>query len=607
MISDYDSYGEHKEDLQTKMTKNRSVRYFSLFETTLGTFSSGERLALYVLSAVLSVSALTLLAQANGAVSVTTPSHGGSLTEGVVGPARFINPLLAISGPDKDLTTLVYSGLMRATPEGDLIPDLARSYEISEDGTAYTFTLRDGLAFHDGTPLTSDDVFFTIQHAQNPDVKSAKRADWEGVVVSTPDARTIIFTLPHAYAPFLENTTLGILPKHLWENVSAEDFPFDPLNAHPIGSGPNFVEDFDTNATGAATRYELMSFSRFALGEPYIKKMTFLFYSNEEALIDAFNAGRVDSLAGISPSEVEKLMRNDGQIVRVPLPRTFGVFFNQSRNTALTDIAVRAGLDAAVDKEQIIDSVLKGYGVPLEGPIPPSVLSGAQEVTPGPVQKESIEDAPANENTNEHTEEAKAILSRNDWTFNEETGVWKKKSMTLELTLATADEPALSESAQMVAEAWQAAGIKVETHVYPLSELNSIVLRPRNYDAVLFGEVVGRTLDLFAFWHSSQRNDPGLNLALYTNTKADALLATARATTDKGEREKLYHEFAGYVEEDRPAVFLYAPEFLYLVPKGLGGVKLGALTEPRERFLNIHEWYTDTERVLDIFTNKTEQ
>src|SRR3989344_734327 len=518
MISDYDSYGEHKEDLQTKMTKNRSVRYFSLFETTLGTFSSGERLALYVLSAVLSVSALTLLAQANGAVSVTTPSHGGSLTEGVVGPARFINPLLAISGPDKDLTTLVYSGLMRATPEGDLIPDLARSYEISEDGTTYTFTLRDGLAFHDGVPLTSDDVFFTIQHAQNPEVKSAKRADWEGVVVSTPDARTIIFTLPHAYAPFLENTTLGILPKHLWENVSAEEFPFDPLNTHPIGSGPYWVKDFETNATGAATQYELASFSKFALGEPYIKKITFLFYPNEEALIAAFNAGHVDSLAGISPTEVEKLTRSNAYIARMPLPRTFGVFFNQSKNAVLTDISARAALDAAVDKEHIIKEVLKGYGVPLEGPIPPSILSGAQAAMPGPIQKETTENVPANENTNEHAEEAKAILSRNGWTFDEAASVWKKKNVTLELTLATADEPALSESAQMVAEAWQATGIKVETQVYPLSEFNSIVLRPRNYDAVLFGEVVGRTLDLFAFWHSSQRNDPGLNLALYTNT-----------------------------------------------------------------------------------------
>ena len=195
-------------------------------ESALRRFSPGERLLLYALSAMLAFSALGLLALANSATSVTIPARGGSLTEGLVGPVRFVNPLLALSGPDKDIGALVYSGLMRATPEGKLIPDLAERVEISEDGTVYTFTLRPALTFHDGAPLTSADVLFTIARAQDPEIKSARRADWEGVSAVAPDPRTVVFTLPHAYAPFLENATLGILPKHLWESVSAEEFPF---------------------------------------------------------------------------------------------------------------------------------------------------------------------------------------------------------------------------------------------------------------------------------------------------------------------------------------------------------------------------------------------
>ncbi|OGG79992.1 hypothetical protein A3A39_01265 [Candidatus Kaiserbacteria bacterium RIFCSPLOWO2_01_FULL_54_13] len=604
MISDYDSYSQ-QEDLKTKLTKHRKMPRLSLFEKTLGVFSPGERLTLYVLTAVLGISALALLGSANALVSVTIPSHGGSLTEGVVGPARFINPLLALSQPDKDLTALVYSGLMRATPEGDLIPDLASQYEISEDGTTYTFTLKSNLTFHDGAPLTSEDVLFTIQRAQNPDVKSSRRADWEGVVAGAPDAQTIVFTLPHAYAPFLENTTLGILPKHLWESVSTEEFAFHPLNTHPVGSGPYRAKAPDTSAAGAVTRYELSSFSRFALGEPYIKKFTFLFFANEEALMSAFNAGRIDSLAGMPPAEVENLTRKDAYIVRAPLPRTFGIFFNQNKNPALADSAVRSALDLAIEKEHIVSEILKGYGAVLDGPIPPGVLGAVQASEPAPLRKGTRESATSSPDGN--AEKARAALSRGGWSFDEKEQVWKKKKTALELTLATADEPTLSETAQIVATAWQAAGIKVETHVYPLSELNSVVLRPRNYDAVLFGEVVGRTLDLFAFWHSSQRNDPGLNLALYTNTKADSLLAKARATTNRREREKLYRQFAELVSKDQPAVFLYAPEFIYMVPEGLGGVKLGALTQPSERYLNVYEWYTDTERVWNIFTNKTEE
>ena len=143
----------------------------------------------------------------------------------------------------------------------------------------------------------------------------------------------------------------------------------------------------------------------------------------------------------------------------------------------------------------------------------------------------------------------------------------------------------------------------MDVRVYPLSELNTNVIRPRAYEAILFGEVVGRTADLFAFWHSSQRNDPGLNLALYANSKVDALLSSARATTDEKNREKLYGQFAAAIEKDRPAVFLYAPEFIYVVPQRLRGIELGSLSSAAERFLNVYRWYTDTERVWSIFTD----
>ena len=175
-------------------------------------------------------------------------------------------PFHAVGVHEKSVGALAYSGLMRATPEGGLIPDLAERVEISEDGTIYTFTLRPALTFHDDAPLTSADVLFTIARAQDPEIKSARRADWEGVSAVAPDPRTVVFTLPHAYAPFLENATLGILPKRLWESVSAEEFPFSPLNTRPVGSGPYKVAGFDENATGAATRYSLSSFDAFARG-----------------------------------------------------------------------------------------------------------------------------------------------------------------------------------------------------------------------------------------------------------------------------------------------------------------------------------------------------
>ncbi len=591
--------GVTAEDLKARLTKPRIVSRLSTFEDLLRTFTPGERLILYALSIMLAASAFIMLAFANEAVSVVVPAEGGTEIEGVIGSARFINPLLALSGPDNDLSVLVYSGLMRTAPDSSLIPDLASSYEISPDGTTYTFRLRPDAVFHDGTPVTADDIIFTVQKAQNPDIKSRKRADWEGVSAGSPDPHTVVFTLTHAYAPFLENTTLGILPRHLWKDVPAEEFPFSPLNTHPVGSGPYRVTGFDTDATGAATRYDLVPFKEFTQGAAFLKKITFLFYPNEDAVVSAYNAGRIDSFAGVSPAELEKLTRTDTMIVRAALPRTFGVFFNQNKNPVLTDSSVRAALNVAVDTRAIVESVFGGFGASLTGPIPPGTLGEIHPGVPVPLP----EKAPEAGTATDRVERARTILSRGGWTFDEGTGEWKKKKDVLQLTLATSDDPELSATAQHVREAWRAAGIKVNVHVYPLSELNTNVIRPRAYEAILFGEVVGRTMDLFAFWHSSQRNDPGLNLALYANAKADGILAEARVTTDPIAREKLYNSFTSIIEKDQPAVFLYAPEFIYVVPKGLQGVKLGTLSTPAERFLNVYEWYTDTERVWNIFTN----
>ncbi|MEK7069150.1 MAG: peptide ABC transporter substrate-binding protein [Patescibacteria group bacterium] len=599
---DFDSYSEKTRDIKTTLTRHRVVSHFSMLENALKSFSPGERLILNILTIILSLSAFALLARANALTSVIIPSRGGSLTEGVEGSARFLNPLLALSEGDKSITALVYSGLMRAMPDGSLIPDLAERVDISEDGMTYTFTLRPNLTFHDGELLTSEDILFTIQWAQNPDIKSGRRADWEGVSVTAEDARTIIFKLPHAYAPSLENATLGILPKHLWETVSAEEFPFAIQNTHPIGSGPYKIDGFDTDSTGIATSYELSPFKDFVLGQAYVNKIRFNFYPNEKDLIDAFNVSRIDSIAGISPSQIDKLSRKDSSMIQVTLPRVFGVFFNQNKNAAFADVAVRSALDEAINKQGIVDEIFNGYGTVLKGPVPPGFLG-----TVRPATSKAVEDTRINEPASDNSENAREILSQNGWKFDAQKQVWTKKGVVLQFTLATVDEPELAATAETIAKSWRKAGIKVDVHVYPISELNSVLIRPRNYDALLFGEVVGRTLDLFAFWHSSQRNDPGLNIALYTNIKADSLLEKARSTANKRAREKFYEKFTEYVAEDKPAIFLYAPNFIYIVPKNLYGVTLGTLTSPSDRFLNAHQWYTDTERVWNIFTDKNEE
>ncbi|MFZ2886201.1 MAG: ABC transporter substrate-binding protein [Minisyncoccia bacterium] len=578
------------------------------FNALLRHFSPSERLALYALTVTLALSTFILLVGVNDAVSTQVPTEGGSIVEGAVGTPRFINPVLATTDADQDLAMLTYSGLLRVGENG-LIPDLAGRYEISDDGKTYTFHLREGLAFHDGTPLTSADILFTIALVQNPDIKSPRRADWDGVAVTAPDDRTVVIELPHAYAPFLENATLGILPKSHWENVPAEEFPFHSLNTHPIGSGPYMIGAVLLDTTGAPTEYTLEAFPTFALGKPHVS-MTYRLYSNDDALLAAADAGDIESFVASSPKRIPREVQDNGNFLRIPLTRIFGVFLNQNHAPVLADASVREALDVAIDKETIIAQVLGGYGSALTGPVPESILAG--DVAGVATSSESAEEVAENVN---RADAARGILADGGWEFVAPSstpesgvpapaGVWTKDTSTLSLKLATADAEELVATAQSVADAWTAAGIPTEVEIYPLPEFNQDILRPRTYDAILFGEAVGRSLDLYPFWHSSQRNDPGLNLSLYTNAEADRALASARTSTNVEEREKFIREFLEAIGRDNPAVFLYSPEIAYLVPSYVKGITVPALTAPSERFASVHEWYRDTERIWDIFSEK---
>ncbi|PCI29943.1 hypothetical protein COB55_01015 [Candidatus Wolfebacteria bacterium] len=556
-------------------------------QNILSRFSFVERLVFALFVVVFVTTALGMLSQVNNYFLEAVPLEGGSISEGVIGTPRFINPLLALSDADRDITALVYSGLMKATPDNGLIPDLAKSYSVSEDGRVYTFILKEDLVFHDNRPLTTDDIEFTIQKVQDPALRSPKRVNWDGVTIEKIDTKTISFTLRQPYAPFLENTTIGILPKQIWRDIDAEGFPFSTYNTDPIGSGPYKVKKIKLDNTGVPTQYTLSSFKKYSLGKPYIDTIKVFLYQNEEGLTDGFKSGEVNNINSISPESAEKLSRN-AHIENIPLPRIFGIFFNQNQQPLFTDKTIRRALDTAIDKQKIVDDVLHGYGVALEGPLPPTVIAHN-----------------SNSDDTDRITEALEILVTDGWKFNEEDGVLEKKTSKstrqLAFSITTANIPELKHVADLVKTEWEKLGARVEVKVFESSDLNQNVIRPRRYDSLLFGEIIGRDLDLFAFWHSSQRNDPGLNIALYANITADKLLEDARVIQDETTRLEKYELFQEEVQSDIPAVFLYAPDFIYVVSEDLKNLRLGHITTPSERFLNVHEWYIDTEKIWRIF------
>ena len=571
------------------MPKERSVRGI------LRSFTIAEKAVFYFFVSAFLLSGITLLWKVSDAFLIEVPIRGGTLTEGVVGNPRFINPVLAISEADKNLVTLLYSGLVRITPEGAIENDLAEEVIISPNRLIYTVRINEKARFHDGTSVSADDIIFTIQKITDPSIKSPRRGNWDGIAIEKIDEKTVSFTLKQAYTPFIYNLTVGILPKHIWKNVSDDEFSFSQFNTLPIGSGPYKVERVERNSGGIPNLYRLTPFENISNKAPFIKNLVFRFYSSEIALIEAYNTDEVESISGISPEKIAELETGSSRVISSPLPRIFAVFFNQNQSKVLLNKEVRQALNLTSPKEEIVEKILDGYATVIAGPMPAGIYSWTS------VEENKL--AP-----DERLEMAKALLDKAGWRLNPETGVLEKKSasgtMALSFSISTGDAPELRQVASELVTSWQKLGAKIDVLVFETGDLNQNVIRPRNFDALLFGEVVGRDKDPYPFWHSSQRTDPGLNIALYANSRADKYLDNARSADDPEVIEESYKAFAKELEGDIPAVFLYTPSFLYVVPRKIEAINLGSLTVAQDRFLSIADWYIETDKVWKIFANQ---
>jgi peptide/nickel transport system substrate-binding protein len=507
------------------------------------------------------------------------PAYGGVLKEGAIGSPQFINPLLAISDSDRDLSTLTYAGLMRLSASGGLLPELAESYTISDDGKTYTFVLRSDAKFTDGSNVTAADVAFTVKKAQDPGLKSPEYANWSGIGVAVVDSRTVRFTLTKPYAPFLGLTTLGILPARLWQNISNTEFPFSALQTNPVGSGPFKITSMSRNASGLIQSVSLDANPYYVLGRPYLNGVTFRFYANTDDLNGALLSGAIESAYGIPTKKA----------LTAPYARVFGVFFNPNDNQIYARAEVRKALSLAIGREKIVSDVLGGYATPIMGPVPPG--EGVIQV---PIPQGG-------------TLQAAKVLQAAGWTYDGNARQWvnvKAKQTLSNITIRTSNVPELKNVAGAVKTDWEKLGISVDIELYEPGDLSQNVIRPRKYGALLYGMVIGRDQDLYAFWDSQERNDPGLNVALYANKTVDALLEETRGITSEDTRRKNLQKIEDTVAADYPAAFIYAPNFIYTLPHEVQGVRLPQIITPSDRFASVASWYRVTDAVWPIFAHQ---
>jgi peptide/nickel transport system substrate-binding protein len=294
-------------------TQEHQPHTIALFRSrAISALSPKEQKFFWIISTFCAIASIILLLQVADHFMSEVPRYGGSFTEGTIGFPRHINPVIARTDTDKDLSALIYSGLVRKTSEGTFIPDLAESITKSEDGKTYTVKLRENIHFHDGAPVTSNDVAFTINAMVDSarEIKGTRRASWEGVTVETPDPSTVVFTLPSPYAPFIEQLSMGILPAHLWSSLPREQFDLSNLNLRPIGTGPYMIKNVTLRGDGIPVEYTLRAFDDFSLGRPYIKDIVIRFYGNRDELLSAYNTGDILAMSDVDPALGETLARD---------------------------------------------------------------------------------------------------------------------------------------------------------------------------------------------------------------------------------------------------------------------------------------------------------
>ncbi|KKR46871.1 MAG: hypothetical protein UT82_C0006G0007 [Parcubacteria group bacterium GW2011_GWB1_40_14] len=509
-----------------------------------------------------------------------TAAYGGAYTEAIVGQPKHINPILAPTNPaDRDLSALIFSGLTRYDNKGNIVPDLAERWDILEDGKVYEFHLRPDLVWPDGESLNAQDVIFTIQKIQNNSVRNSLLPNWLSVKAEEgSDASIVKFTLPAPYSPFLQNTTVGILPRHLWAEVQNENFSGHELNTKPMGAGAYSIDRIERERpSGSIVSITLKPNEKYWDRAPYIQTLKFKFFQTPEEAADAYRQKSVDAMGGINASNVSLLRQND-LVISASLPRYFAIFFNQTASKIIADKTVRLALSYATDKNKILNEIWHGYGQTLDSPLVNGMLG-------------YTEDLPKYDFAPDH---ARNILEATGWTDTDNDNIRSKGGNNLVITITTLDNPELTKTAEMLKSMWGAVGVSTEIKVLSNSQLRDDAIRPRTYEALLFGYELSIDPDPFSFWHSSQRFDPWPNLSLYNNKEMDKILEEARQKQNPDERAELYKKFQQTIIDDAPALFLVAPEFIYPNTPKLKGIEINFLANPSWRFAEIKNWHLKT-------------
>jgi len=512
--------------------------------------------------------------------STPNPITGGSFTEALVGDIMRLNPALdRFNQPDRDVDRLIFSSLFKFDSRGLPVGDLAAGWVASPEGTRYVVNLRENAVWHDGTPLTSQDVLYTISLMQSDSSLVAEdlRNFWQQVQVEALSDLSLEFSLPSSFAPFLDYLTFQILPSHLLGNLSLDELVDHPFNLAPIGSGPYRFREFHLT-DGKINGVSLTSFEYYYLGRPYIDEINFKLYPDAHAALQAYLSDEVDAVARIDHADLEMALNQPGlDIHSSRLPRLTIVFLNTQNLTQplLQSADFRKALMAATNRQAIMDQVFSSQAVPALGPITPGNWAFYDGLEPYRYDVDL----------------ARQLLAGAGYSWSEAGQLMTPEGAQASLTLMVQDDEIHSQIAAILAENWASIGIDVVLDVRPYALLMTD-LESRNYQAALVDIDLSNSPDPdpYPFWAEAQA-EAGQNYSQWRNTTASEYLEQARIQPNTELRARLYRNFQILFAEDLPSLPLFYTVYNYGVKSAIKNVSIGPIYDPADRFNSVNTWY----------------
>ena len=557
------------------------------------------RWQIVVVLVTLVIVAVLLLSQqpstTGGGVILPQPEQGGVYTEGLVGSLGRLNPLLDWNNPaDRDVNRLLFSGLVRFDERGLPRADLSESWGVTPDGTVYNFAIRPNAIWHDGQPVTADDILFTIELMKSAgsfypqDVKDL----WSNIQVEKLNDKNIKFTLPEPFVPFMDYLTFGVLPKHLLGSIPPEQVPNAEFNIQPVGSGPYKFDHLIIDNNGQITGVVLTVSTNYYGTPPYIEQLVFRYYPTSAAALDAYRQGEVLSVSRIAGDVLTSALEEPNLSFYTSLqPQMSFVLFNLNNpETAfLQNAKVRRALMLALNRPYIVNSLLQGQAVVSNGPI----LPGSWAYYDGTERFEYNPDA------------ATELLKAEGYVIPASGGdVRAKDGVALAFLLTHPDDELHTRIAQTIQKEWAAIGVRVDLQPMPYERLVVDTLASRAYQSALVDIKFARTPDPdpYPFWHQAESTG-GQNYSQWDNRAASEYLEQARVTADYNLRTRLYRNFQVVFAKELPALPLYVPVSSYGVDAQVQGVQVASLLyDPSDRLATFTRWYLLTRRAQQTDT-----